>query len=70
MTAVDCHSLFFFSQGCQERHDAFRNKTAAWSAFRSLDYGYTKMTIYNESHIYIRQLSDDQVRVLFISLGE
>lgn len=48
------------SAGCQERHDAFRNKTAAWSAFRSLDYGYTKMTIYNESHIYIRQLSDDQ----------
>lgn len=48
------------SAGCQERHDAFKNKSAEWSAFRSLDYGYTRMTIYNESHIQLQQVSDDK----------
>lgn len=48
------------SAGCQERHDNFDNMTEAWSAFRSDDYGYTRMTIYNATHLYMEQVSDDQ----------
>ncbi|KAK7493511.1 hypothetical protein BaRGS_00015222 [Batillaria attramentaria] len=48
------------SAGCQERHDNFDNVTEAWSAFRSDDYGYTRMTIHNATHLYMEQVSDDQ----------
>jgi len=32
-----------------------------WSAFHSDDYGYTRMTVHNASHLYMEQVSDDQV---------
>ncbi|XP_014781554.1 acid phosphatase type 7 isoform X2 [Octopus bimaculoides] len=48
------------SAGCSEKHDPFANKTAPWSVFRSLDYGYTRMKIYNSSHLYTEQVSDDK----------
>jgi len=48
------------SAGCQEKHDAFINNTAPWSAFRSDDYGYTRMTIQNKTHLYMEQVSDDK----------
>lgn len=48
------------SAGCQEDHDYFTNNTADWSAFRSDDYGYTRMTIHNNTHLYMEQVSDDQ----------
>ncbi|KAK7104144.1 hypothetical protein V1264_018908 [Littorina saxatilis] len=48
------------SAGCQEDHDKFINNTAPWSAFRSDDYGYTRMTVHNASHLYMEQVSDDK----------
>ncbi|XP_069118486.1 acid phosphatase type 7-like [Argopecten irradians] len=47
------------SAGCSEDHDDFGN-SAPWSAFRSVDYGYTRMKVYNATHIYIEQVSDDK----------
>ncbi|XP_076441742.1 acid phosphatase type 7-like [Babylonia areolata] len=48
------------SAGCQEKHDYFKNNTAPWSAFRSDDYGYTRMTINNATHLYMEQVSVEQ----------
>ncbi|KAL8619772.1 hypothetical protein ACOMHN_025858 [Nucella lapillus] len=48
------------SAGCQEKHDYFHNNTAEWSAFRSVDYGYTRMTVHNNTHLYLEQVSDDK----------
>uniref|UniRef100_A0A1A9V3B8 Amino acid transporter transmembrane domain-containing protein n=1 Tax=Glossina austeni TaxID=7395 RepID=A0A1A9V3B8_GLOAU len=31
-----------------------------WSAFRSKDFGYTRLKAYNKSHLYIEQFSADQ----------
>ncbi len=55
--------MFFFkvtgSAGCQEIHDDFGPRTDL-SAFRSTDYGYTRMKVFNSSHIYLEQVSDDK----------
>ncbi|KAL8620015.1 hypothetical protein ACOMHN_015297 [Nucella lapillus] len=48
------------SAGCSEKHNPFNKTTAPWSAFRSVDYGYTRMTVHNASHLYMEQVSDDQ----------
>lgn len=36
---------------------------AIWTAFRTVDYGYTRMTIHNKTHISIEQVSVDNVSV-------
>ncbi|XP_066984144.1 acid phosphatase type 7-like isoform X2 [Macrobrachium rosenbergii] len=48
------------SAGCQERHDHFIPVKPYWSAFRNSDYGYTRLTAYNATHLYFEQVSDDQ----------
>nr|XP_006632576.1 PREDICTED: iron/zinc purple acid phosphatase-like protein isoform X1 [Lepisosteus oculatus]XP_015206299.1 PREDICTED: iron/zinc purple acid phosphatase-like protein isoform X1 [Lepisosteus oculatus] len=48
------------SAGCREKHDGFIPKPRDWSAFRSTDYGYTRMQVLNSTHIYLEQVSDDQ----------
>ncbi|XP_039597997.1 acid phosphatase type 7 isoform X2 [Polypterus senegalus] len=48
------------SAGCREEHDGFVPKPREWSAFRSTDYGYTRMQVLNSTHLYIEQVSDDQ----------
>ncbi|CAL1531231.1 unnamed protein product [Lymnaea stagnalis] len=48
------------SAGCHESHDRFKKKVSEWSAFRSLDYGYTRMKVYNQTHLYMEQVSDDK----------
>ncbi|XP_064600685.1 acid phosphatase type 7-like [Liolophura sinensis] len=48
------------SAGCYSRHDPFKSKFASWSAFHSLDYGYTRMKVINKTHIYLEQVSDDK----------
>ncbi|CAL4076892.1 unnamed protein product, partial [Meganyctiphanes norvegica] len=47
------------SAGCKERHDHFLPKPF-WSAFRSRDYGYTRLTAFNKTHLNWQQVSDDQ----------
>lgn len=48
------------SAGCREKHDGFIPKPRSWSAFRSTDYGYTRMHLINSTHLYLEQVSDDQ----------
>lgn len=48
------------SAGCQEDHDPFIPDPRPWSAFRSDDYGYTRMKIMNGTHLYMEQVSDDK----------
>ncbi|XP_030641288.1 acid phosphatase type 7 [Chanos chanos] len=48
------------SAGCREKHDGFIPKPREWSAFRSTDYGYTRMQVINSTHLYLEQVSDDQ----------
>lgn len=47
------------SAGCKEIHDQFR-PSRNFSAFRSTDYGYTRMQVFNSSHLYMEQVSDDK----------
>ncbi|XP_053328339.1 acid phosphatase type 7 [Spea bombifrons] len=48
------------SAGCKERLDPFIPSERPWSALRVEDYGYTRISITNKTHIHIQQLSDDQ----------
>ncbi|XP_041361456.1 acid phosphatase type 7-like [Gigantopelta aegis] len=48
------------SAGCKERIDKFIKYPPSWSAVRISDYGYTRMNIYNSSHVYMEQVSDDK----------
>ncbi|KAM6969592.1 acid phosphatase type 7 [Tautogolabrus adspersus] len=48
------------SAGCRERTDRFNPNPKEWSAFRSTDYGYTRMQVVNSTHLYLEQVSDDQ----------
>ena len=47
------------SAGCQEKHDPWLPKPDI-TAFRSTDYGYTRMTAHNATHLELEQVSDDQ----------
>ncbi|CAB3360188.1 Hypothetical predicted protein [Cloeon dipterum] len=48
------------SAGCQEGREKFSKHRPEWSAFRSNDYGYARMTVHNKTHLYFEQVSDDQ----------
>ncbi|XP_026288877.1 acid phosphatase type 7 [Frankliniella occidentalis] len=48
------------SAGCSERTDPFIPNKPEWSAFRNSDYGYTKVKAWNDTHLYVEQVSDDQ----------
>ncbi|KAJ7374236.1 hypothetical protein OS493_007313 [Desmophyllum pertusum] len=48
------------SAGCDEDHDPFPKDYPPWTAFRSTDYGYTRMTIHNKTHLYMEQVSVDK----------
>ncbi|CAD5118751.1 DgyrCDS7428 [Dimorphilus gyrociliatus] len=48
------------SAGCRERHDGFIPIQPYMTAFRSDDYGYTRMQFFNSSHAYFEQVSDDK----------
>lgn len=47
------------SAGCKENTDKFVPNPRPWSAFRSSDYGYSRLQIFNSTHLYIEQVSDD-----------
>ncbi|KAG5878756.1 hypothetical protein JTB14_012126 [Gonioctena quinquepunctata] len=47
------------SAGCKEGRDNFWFKPS-WSAFRSNDYGYTRLKAYNSTHLHLEQVSDDK----------
>jgi len=45
------------SAGCREKHDGFIPNPPPWSVFRSSEYGYTIMKVYNSTHMRLEQLS-------------
>uniref|UniRef100_A0A6M2DZ18 Purple acid phosphatase n=1 Tax=Xenopsylla cheopis TaxID=163159 RepID=A0A6M2DZ18_XENCH len=49
------------SAGCEELHSNFTYELPKWSAFRSEDYGYTKLKAYNGSHLHFEQISVDKL---------
>lgn len=48
------------SAGCDEGRTPFLWDRPAWSAFRSDDYGYTRLKAHNETHLYFEQVSVDK----------
>lgn len=48
------------SAGCKEGRENFNASRPSWSAFISQDYGYTRLTAYNSTHLYWEQVSDDK----------
>lgn len=48
------------SAGCKEGREPFSRVKPKWSAYRSRDYGYTRMKAMNHTHIYFEQVSDDK----------
>lgn len=48
------------SAGCPEDTDPFIDEPAAWSAFRSRDYGYTRLHVVNKTHLHAEQVSDNK----------
>ncbi len=47
-------------QGNRERHTSIV-ASPFYSAFRIEDYGYTRMTVHNSTHLYLEQVSEDKV---------
>ncbi|XP_020912611.1 acid phosphatase type 7 [Exaiptasia diaphana] len=52
------------SAGCFEQHNYFKPFYGPWTAYRTVDYGYTRMQAFNGSHIYIEQFSTDKAAVV------
>ena len=50
-----------FFQGCYSKHDPFKKEKPYWTAFRTLNYGFSQMTIFNKTHIGIQQVDVDLV---------
>lgn len=48
------------SAGCREGVDPFQKLPHPWSAAHTDDYGYTRMTVHNATHMYMEQVSDDK----------
>jgi len=48
------------SAGCKEGREPFNRNIPEWSAFRSQDYGYTRMKAFNTTHLHFEQISDDK----------
>uniref|UniRef100_A0A146M8T4 Purple acid phosphatase n=1 Tax=Lygus hesperus TaxID=30085 RepID=A0A146M8T4_LYGHE len=47
------------SAGCKENTDPFVDHPQHWSAFRSSDYGYARLQVFNHTHLYFEQISVD-----------
>ncbi|TKR70396.1 hypothetical protein L596_022430 [Steinernema carpocapsae] len=45
------------SAGCQENTDPFVPHPPPWSAVRSSDYGFSRMQVFNSTHMYFEQIS-------------
>eukprot|EP01060_Flectonema_neradi_P029795 TRINITY_DN41_c0_g2_i1.p1 TRINITY_DN41_c0_g2~~TRINITY_DN41_c0_g2_i1.p1 ORF type:complete len:530 (+),score=144.80 TRINITY_DN41_c0_g2_i1:44-1633(+) len=45
--------------GCREMHSPFKKPQPSWSAYRSNSFSYTRMMVYNSSHIHWQQVQTD-----------
>nr|CAD7398002.1 unnamed protein product [Timema poppensis] len=50
------------SAGCSEFHDPFKSEQPYWSAFRSADYGYNRLKVFNSTHLYMEYVSVEHHR--------
>lgn len=48
------------SAGCQENTDMF-NKAGVWDAVRSTNYGFSRMHVFNETHLHWQQVRANDV---------
>lgn len=55
------------SAGCREEFDLFDDKQV-WDAFRSSNYGFGMMRVFNETHIRFQQIVAATVRYLLLLL--
>lgn len=55
------------SAGCVEGREQFNMTRPPWSAFRSSDYGYTRLKAYNGTHLHLEQVSDDKLGAIIDS---
>ncbi|CAD5231609.1 unnamed protein product [Bursaphelenchus xylophilus] len=55
------------SAGCQGKTNHFADPIAPWSAFRSSHYGFSRMQVFNKTHLYFEQVmaSADKVEDSF-----
>ena len=53
---------FAHLQGCSERHSHWNPTRPNITAFRSSDYGYTRIVAHNHTHLELEQVSDDKVK--------
>lgn len=51
------------SAGCKEKHDSL-GPVQNFTGFRSVDYGFSRLTISNATHLYLDYFSDDQNQVI------
>ena len=47
-------------QGCREGRNHFQRVQPHWVARTNRDYGYSKMTVHNNTHLTFLQISDDK----------
>lgn len=52
------------SAGCQEHTDKIMRHTPPWSAFNAQEYGFSRMQIFNSTHLYLDFLQDDTGEVI------
>lgn len=45
--------------GSKEMHEPFTRAQPKWSALRSNTFGYSKMTVYNHTHVHWQQIQTD-----------
>ncbi|KAH7730749.1 nucleotide pyrophosphatase/phosphodiesterase [Aphelenchoides avenae] len=51
------------SAGCQENTDTFVVHPGPWSAYRSSNYGFSRMQIFNATHLYFEQTIASNVSI-------
>ena len=59
---VDSKAPVYIVEGCagdKENHEPFTRAQPAYSAFRSNTYGYSRMTVYNATHMLWEQVQTD-----------
>jgi len=52
------------SAGCFAKTDGFKKHPQPWSAFRDSDFGYGRMVVFNDTHLYFEQVSAEKGTVV------
>jgi hypothetical protein len=47
------------SAGCWAQHDPFKDTAPEWCAYRTVDYGYSRLKVLNSTTLYWEQMSED-----------